>query len=212
MSEESLTFAQVAAGVTSNKAKLCCLKGELPNSSPSTDAAPPGVFPSVPRQSYVDAVMASSVKLDGVCVDTSGTDCRGSVTNSTIHEQESVLSSWADDDECFFESVQNAIGRNVAMCNVKEASSSGKPYSTSAHGIANSVNGRVGSTFGEEGGNSRRGRGNSRWRFVGGPETNTNRNGNNRMRRGNCNNFFCSNRTGCVEGLKGTGGRFSDLR
>ncbi|KAG8347706.1 hypothetical protein TRVL_01458 [Trypanosoma vivax] len=53
-----------------------------------------------------NTVKVINVLLDATLSNTEESYCHDSATNSTTHEQESLPPSWADDDQCFLDSIQ----------------------------------------------------------------------------------------------------------
>ncbi|KEG15212.1 hypothetical protein DQ04_00141000 [Trypanosoma grayi] len=195
MTEKSATFAEVVAG----RLSIAPVQQDIDSVAPTaataeslspaphvgttffTNVRPPG------GESYADAVKSGSVKLDGVPVNPLKlVGFIESVTNSTMQEQESVLSSWADDDQCFFDSIRIAQEEQR------------KPQESQRD------TGRQ-----ERDGDCRREHGGRRWRFIGGGESSRNNN-NNRRRRGNNRGNF--RRAGGAEPPVLSGGRFAALR
>ncbi|KAF8291132.1 hypothetical protein TcYC6_0123020 [Trypanosoma cruzi] len=142
----------------------------VPTGAP-TDSVPLGGAGPLPivrlpgGESYADAVKSRSVKLNGVPV--SAGKVLGyveSLTNSTLQEQESVLSSWADDDQCFFDSIR--IAHEAAKKDGVEQPQQGRDIDQST-------------------GSFRQRRGRRGWRFIGVSEGSRN---SGRRRRGYNNN------------------------
>ncbi|CBH16033.1 uncharacterized protein TEOVI_000285400 [Trypanosoma equiperdum] len=221
MSEESLTFAEVVARKNRGSQSELVGADDSVASLPSHGALQNGliVLPSRPSvgESYADAVKSASVKLGGVPVNVSKLDGHESVTNSTLQEQESVLSSWADDDECFFDSVRNALQNRNDEFELRGYPNNSLSYVNVGNNGSNNVYGNSNNNYGGYS-NFRRGRGSRGWRFINGNEANSSNgnthSNNNKKRKGYNNKTWGSYNPPCgVDSLNHFGGgRFSGFR
>ncbi|ORC90320.1 uncharacterized protein TM35_000081180 [Trypanosoma theileri] len=213
MMQENVTFAQVVgrrasinpmepnnvdsgsgSATTVNAGDVVIIPGTVSGANSTMSVRPPG------GESYANAVKSQSVKLGGVPVNAfKVVGCVSSVTNSTMQEQESVLSSWADDDQCFFDSIR--------IAKVEDP----KPRETRAETESDDGPVRID-------GGVRRNRGGRGWKFIGrGGGSNNNHNHNNRRRRGYSGNQSHNSGVNFRGGSSAeppvlSGGRFASLR
>ncbi|ESL05123.1 hypothetical protein TRSC58_07256 [Trypanosoma rangeli SC58] len=211
--QESRSFAEVVArGASTLPAELgggvafdlCATTDATPPLGCPTESAPFGGAGPLSRvrppggESYAEAVMSRSVKLGGVPVNVEKVlGWVESQTNSTLQEQESVLSSWADDDQCFFDSIRIAH-EEAEKTKATERPQQGRGNNQSEGGFKQK---RV-----------RRG-----WRFIGGGESSNNSGGRRRGPHSNNNNgkhkyYNALQKMGGTEPPNLTGGRFASLR
>ncbi|RNE97329.1 hypothetical protein TraAM80_09384 [Trypanosoma rangeli] len=211
--QESLSFAEVVArGASTLSAELggvvaynlCATTDATPPLGCPTDSAPIGGAGPLPivrpagGETYVEAVKSRSLKLNGVPVNVGKVlGCVESQTNSTLQEQESVLSSWADDDQCFFDSIR------IAHEEAEKSKDTERPQQRRGSGQS-------------EGGFKQK-RVGRRWRFISGGESSNNSGGRRRGPHSNNNNSklkYCNafQKMGGTEPPNLSGGRFASLR
>ncbi|RNF26890.1 uncharacterized protein Tco025E_00853 [Trypanosoma conorhini] len=177
------------------------LVGAPTDSAPLGGAGPLPIVRPPGGESYADAVKSRSVKLNGVPVNVGKVlGYVESQTNSTLQEQESVLSSWADDDQCFFDSIRIAHEEAEKKKETERL--------------------QQGKGTGQAEGCFRQKRSARGWRFIGGGGESNNNNNSGRRHKGpynnhNNNKHYYHNafqKAGGTEPPNLSGGRFASLR